>query len=79
MQEESPIRGTWADADKIQCKDCFLRDRTQVTVNGKIFNVGVTRAYCAAYPEPPDSNGKPHAVLFYGENCKFYQNEKVVK
>ena len=72
MIDDNELRATWPDAKKIICKDCFLRDRTQIEIDGDKIAVGVTRCYCLAYPDG-DSNGKPHEILFNGAKCRFYQ------
>lgn len=72
----SPMRATFADPKKVICKNCLFRDKTEVVVGDKVIKAGVTKQFCAAYPEPPDSNGKPLGILFYGDKCKYYQNEK---
>lgn len=73
--ERSPMRAQWPDSKKIQCKDCFNRDRTEIEVNGKVLKVGISKAFCNAYPPPPDSNGKPIDILFQNAKCKFYAKE----
>ena len=79
-REFSPMVGTWPDAKKIRCRDCFLRDKTEVVIDGKRYKPGITKAFCAAYLPPPDSNGKPHDVLFRNADCKYYvPEEKAVK
>lgn len=74
-----PMHGQFPDAEKIKCKTCALRDMTEVKVGKKVYKPGITKAFCAAYPQPPDSNGKPHEVLFLNEDCKYYVPEKAVR
>ena len=75
-REHDPIKGTFPDAKKIMCKDCFYRDRATVKIGDSIKYPGITRDFCAKYPEPPASNGKPTGVLFYGEKCPEYLKDK---
>lgn len=78
MEKEnvSPMRGIFPDPEKIKCRDCFNRDRTEVKILGKMKKVGITKAFCAAYPEPPDSRGKPSEVLFQNADCRFYVKDQ---
>ena len=66
-----PMVGTWADPDKVKCRDCGLRDRTVVkSLDGKRdFPVGVVRSFCEVYP---DGKGKPTEIMFHGADCKYY-------
>lgn len=66
-----PMVGTWADPEKVRCRDCGLRDRATVkSLDGKKdLPVGVTRCYCEAYPS---GRGKPTAVLLHGADCGYY-------
>lgn len=75
-RELDPMKGTYPDPKKIICKDCFNRDRTEVKLGNKVLKVGVTKSFCAAYPEPPDSNGKPMDILFHGARCRYYVKDK---
>lgn len=75
-RELDPIRGAFPKAKEIQCRDCFFRDRTVVELDGKKIEAGITKAFCAQFPAPPDSNGKPLGVLFRGEKCPVYQEDK---
>lgn len=71
-----PIKGEFPDQNKIPCADCFNRDREEVRVGSRVIKCGVTRAFCNAYPPPPDSNGKPLEILFHGAKCKFYAKDE---
>ena len=73
-REFSPIKGAFPDAKQIMCKDCFYRDRAVVELSGK--RKEVTKSFCAKFPEPPYSNGKPTGVLFQGEKCPEYLKDK---
>lgn len=66
-----PMTGTWADPEKVMCRDCALRDRTVVKMPGseREIPVGVTRDFCGIYP---DGKGKPSAILFHGADCEYY-------
>lgn len=75
-REPSPVKGTWPDSKNIMCKDCVYRDKTEVTLGDKVIKVGITKAFCEKYPEPPKSNGKPHEVLFLNYNCQYYRKDK---
>lgn len=74
-REFDPIRGTFPKAKDIMCKDCFYRDRTTVVLDGEKKAVGVTKGFCAKFPPPPDSAGKPLGVLFMGEKCPEYMKD----
>ncbi len=75
QEAQSPLVGQFPDRDKIICKDCIFRDKTIVTINEKEIAVGVTKAFCQMFKEPPKSNGKPHEVLFNNEECELYIKE----
>ena len=74
-REFDPIKGTFPDADKIRCRKCIYRDKTELKLDGKVIKVGVTKAFCDKYPAPPKSNGKPHEVLFLNTDCPYYKSE----
>lgn len=74
-RELDPIVGQFPDPKKVKCKDCFLRDRTTVTIGKKTSAVGITKSYCSAFLPPPVSNGKPREVLYYNEDCPYYQKD----
>ena len=46
-------------------------------MHGKVIPVGVTKAFCDKYRNPPHSNGKPHDVLFNEAICEYYEEEKL--
>lgn len=77
-EHQSPMKATWSDPKTVICKDCIFRDKTEAKIGNRIVNVGATRSFCAAYPEPPDSNGKPMGILFHGQKCKYHTSEKAV-
>jgi hypothetical protein len=74
--ENDEIRPQWPDPNKIMCKDCIFRDKTEIKVNDKIIKCGVTKDLCRVYLGPPHDNGKPHDVLFLNDYCEFYEEEK---
>ncbi len=69
------FRGTWPDPEEMICRNCRKRDKTIFVLNGVAKPVGVTKAFCEAYPPPPESNGKPSGILFYGDMCEYYEEE----
>ena len=71
-REFSPMRGQFPDPNKIECRNCIYRDKTLLTFFNPPKPVGVTKAFCTAYPDPP---GKPSEVLFNNGHCPFYQEE----
>lgn len=75
MDKDFNVKGEFPDGEKIKCKDCVFRDKTEVKVNGKLLNPGVTKAYCEMYQGPPKDNGKPNNILFDNEDCDFYVKE----
>jgi len=75
-REFSPLKGAWPDPKKIKCKDCFFRDRAEVKLGERVLKVGITKDYCAKYLLPPDGNGKPTDVLFYGADCPYYRKDE---
>lgn len=75
-RELDPMKAAWPDPDKIKCRDCFNRDKTEVKLGGKVVKCGITKSFCNAYPPPPDSNGKPLEVLFQNADCRFYAKDE---
>lgn len=75
QEARSELKGQFPDKNKIKCKDCIFRDHTVITIGDKTIPVGVTKAFCDAYQQPPASNGKPHDVLFDNADCEFYAKE----
>lgn len=71
-----PIKATFPNPEKIPCWDCFNRDREEVDLGHRTIKCGVTKAFCNAYPPPPDSSGKPLEVLFHGAKCRFYAKDE---
>lgn len=71
-REFTPMRGTWADPEKVVCKDCVFRDRTVVELFGKKDPCGITRGTCEIYKEP---NIKPMDILLHGAPCQYYTKE----
>lgn len=68
----TPIKGTWADPDKVVCKDCIYRDHMTVKLpSGKVADAGTTRCMCAVYYE------KPKGVLstYKPTPCPFHKKE----
>ena len=75
MEERTtPILARTPNAKKIMCKDCFFRDRTIIDTGERLVPVGITKDFCVNFP-PPDSNGKPHDVLFLNAKCPLYQKD----
>lgn len=74
-REFDPIKGMFPDKNTILCKDCRWRDKTTLTINGKEYTPGVTRAFCEKYPAPPASEGKPDTILFQHGDCAYYELE----
>lgn len=70
--EFTPLKGQFPNPSKILCRDCANRDRTVIKIKDKEKAVGVTKAFCDAYPAPPESNGKPEEVLFNNADCQYY-------
>lgn len=71
-REFSPMHGQLPNPNLIKCKDCVNRDKTVLNMFNPPKPVGITKAFCDAFPQPPDSNGKPHDVLFNNADCEFY-------
>lgn len=71
-REFGPIKGQFPDPKKMRCRDCVNRDKTVLDIFDPPKPVGITKAFCDAYPAPPGSNGKPHDVLFLNADCQFY-------
>lgn len=77
FKARSPLKAQFPNRYKIICKDCIHRDKTTVEIDGKEIPVGVTKAFCDKYRKPPQSNGKPHDVLFNEAICEYYAEEKL--
>lgn len=75
-EAQSEIKGQFPNRNEIICKDCKFRDHAVITLNDKKIPVGVTKAFCEKYQEPPKSNGKPHEVLFENGICEYYEKEE---
>lgn len=65
-----PIAGQFPDSKKIQCTTC--KKRLSIILAGK--DIGPANAYCKEYTEE-ETDGKPIAVLFQNEKCKFYEKD----
>ncbi|WP_315322209.1 hypothetical protein [Stomatobaculum longum] len=76
FKERSHLRAQFPNRYKIICKGCAFRDKSTITIHGKVIPVGVTKAFCDKYRKPPHSNGKPHDVLFNEAICEYYEEEK---
>lgn len=74
-EAQSPMKGQWPNPKKIACKDCKHRDKTFVEIDGEKIFCGITKSFCDVYRKPPESNGKPHDVLFLNEDCEFFEKE----
>lgn len=74
-REYTPITGTWADPEKVVCKDCAFRDRTVVELFGKRDACGVTRDTCDIYAGPPEASYKPSEILLHNGPCQYYTKE----
>ena len=59
-----------ANIKEIVCKDCVYRDRTTITLGGKVKPVGVTKCVCEQYTL------KPSEVLYMGLDCERYEKER---
>ncbi len=75
-EAQSPVKGQFPNQDEIVCKDCAFRDKTKVKIGNKEIVVGVTKAFCEKYKAPPESNGKPHEILFGNGICEHYEKEE---
>lgn len=73
-REEQPMKGAWPDPKKIACRNCFFRDRTQITLGEETIPVGITKDFCAVFT---GAEGKPKGVLFQNEPCPFYEEDHV--
>lgn len=73
---QSPIKGQFPDGNKIACKNCKHRDKSVINLGSKEIKVGVTKAYCDVFKAPPESNGKPHEVLFENGICEYHEEEE---
>lgn len=71
-RELDPIKPQVPDAKKILCMDCEHRDKTVLSINGKVLPVGATKMYCAQYRS---GTGKPYDVLFKNAECERYKKE----
>ena len=69
-KERDVIKPQTPDIKKIRCKDCIYRDKTIIKIGGKSLPVGITRAYCSAFPAPV---GKPKSVIFDNLDCPMYK------
>ena len=76
MDKDFNVKGVYPDREKVKCKDCVFRDKTEVKVNGKVLKVGITKSTCEMYLGPPDDMYKPTSILFQNENCDFYSKEE---
>lgn len=74
-REFTPMKGTWADPEKVVCKDCVFRDRTVVELFGKKDACGITRDTCEIYKGPPTTAYKPSSILLHNEPCQYYTKE----
>ena len=68
-REFTPMHGSFADPEKIACKDCAFRDKTVVELLGRRVASGYTKGACEMY------SLKPHAVLFNNAPCQYYQQD----
>ena len=67
-----PIKPQTPDAKKILCMDCEYRDKTVLSINGKVLPVGATKMYCSQFR---NRTGKPYDVLFNNAECERYKKE----
>lgn len=72
-----PIRMQTADPNKIRCRDCIFRDKTQVTIGGETARVGITRDTCVIF-DGKRGNWKPTEILLDGANCLMYERDETV-
>lgn len=64
-----------ADPEKMVCKDCLYRDRTEITLDGKKVKVGVMRDTCLVF-DGKRGNWKPTGVVLDGEPCLLYERDE---
>lgn len=69
-REFNDMHPQFPDENKVKCKDCKFRDRTEVDLFGKHYRPGVTRDTCEQYKR------KPAEILFYEAPCAFYEKDK---
>lgn len=72
-REFNDMHPEWPDENKVVCRDCRFRDKTEVFLLGKREEVGITRCNCEKYPG--NGENKPVGILFYGDPCPFYEKE----
>lgn len=71
-REFDPLKGSWPDPDKIMCRDCVFRDKTEVVLSKKIIKCGITKNECEIYQKP---NYKPTEILLQNAECDYYVND----
>lgn len=71
----TPMKGVFPNTNKVPCRTCVFRDKTVLSINGKLIRIGVTRDYCLKYKKD-ESNGKPVGILLHGEECDYYRRDE---
>lgn len=72
----SPVHATHPDPETIQCRTCKFRDKAVIKFSsGSEVAIGCIRAFCDKYRKPPESNGKPHDIMYNIRKCDFYRME----
>lgn len=71
-REFNDMHPQFPDPEKVMCKDCKFRDRTEVDLLGKHYRPGITRTNCEKYRNPKD---KPMDILFNGAKCLYYEKD----
>lgn len=73
-REQTPMKVVFPNPEKIQCRTCANRDRTEITIGKKAIPVGITKDFCDEYTI--EQNGKPYEVLFLNAECPRYIEDK---
>ena len=69
---DQPMRMQQADPNKMPCRDCLYRDKTEMTLEGEKVRVGLTRDTCLFF-DGKNGRWKPSNVYFLNEPCPMYE------